>query len=148
VGCFSDKRWDAIRVGDIIQVKNREQLPVDCLILCVNEETPDHPTGVCYVETKSLDGETNLKTRSAMETTTNHFWKNGATSESEQNELLSKLDMQVQCETPNANVNGFDGDLKTPDGDEHIPFLSMLLRGCVLRQTPWVSSSEWCLLLQ
>lgn len=33
------------------------------LIMGVDEAIPESPAGVAYVETKSLDGETNLKIR-------------------------------------------------------------------------------------
>lgn len=38
-------------------------MPADVVLLAVHEPDPTHPDGVCYLETKSLDGETNLKLR-------------------------------------------------------------------------------------
>lgn len=52
-----------IKVGDLILIKNRESIPCDVLIMGVNEPNPQSPSGIAYVETKSLDGETNLKIR-------------------------------------------------------------------------------------
>jgi magnesium-transporting ATPase (P-type) len=46
-------------------IKSRETIPADIVILAVSEKTTT-PQGLCYVETKSLDGETNLKLRSAL----------------------------------------------------------------------------------
>ena len=52
-----------IQVGDLILIKNREPVPCDVLIMGVNEPNLQSPSGIAYVETKSLDGETNLKIR-------------------------------------------------------------------------------------
>lgn len=38
-------------------------LPLPCQVA---EPNPAAPKGMCYVETKSLDGETNLKVRSVL----------------------------------------------------------------------------------
>jgi P-type E1-E2 ATPase len=52
--------WQDIKVGDIIKVNNEEFLPADLVILSTSD-----PKGSCYIETKNLDGETNLKIKSA-----------------------------------------------------------------------------------
>lgn len=44
-------------------INNREAIPCDVLIVGVDEPSPETPAGIAYVETKSLDGETNLKIR-------------------------------------------------------------------------------------
>lgn len=44
-------------------INNREPIPCDVLIMGVDEPAPQTPAGIAYVETKSLDGETNLKIR-------------------------------------------------------------------------------------
>lgn len=52
-----------IEVGNLIVINNREPVPCDVLIMGVDEPLTDSPAGIAYVETKSLDGETNLKIR-------------------------------------------------------------------------------------
>lgn len=53
---FDFKQWNHIRVGSIVKVHENEYFPCDMIIL-----NSSLPKGVCYVETKNLDGETNLK---------------------------------------------------------------------------------------
>jgi P-type E1-E2 ATPase len=47
-------------VGSIIKVHENEYFPCDMIIL-----NSSLPKGICYVETKNLDGETNLKYKQA-----------------------------------------------------------------------------------
>ena len=45
-----------LQVGCIVKVKENSNFPADLILL-----KSSLPRGICYVETKSLDGETNLK---------------------------------------------------------------------------------------
>jgi magnesium-transporting ATPase (P-type) len=60
--------WSNIHVGDFIKIHSREKIPADIVVISCAEKTSP-PQGLCYVETKSLDGETNLKTRQALKGT-------------------------------------------------------------------------------
>ena len=64
-----DVPWAQLHVGDFVKIYSREPIPADILVLAVHEKTTP-PQGICYVETKSLDGETNLKLRQALPATT------------------------------------------------------------------------------
>lgn len=55
-GSFSEKEWQQVKVGDIIQVNDDDLLPAD--LLCLHTALPDQ---VCFVKTANLDGESNLK---------------------------------------------------------------------------------------
>jgi phospholipid-transporting ATPase len=68
-GSFEKVLWSELAVGDAVKIFSRELIPADILILAVSEKDHSRPTGLCYVETKSLDGETNLKIRSAVPVT-------------------------------------------------------------------------------
>ena len=50
----------SIHVGDIVRVDNGQGIPCDILILSTSD-----PTGLAFVTTAGLDGETNLKVRLA-----------------------------------------------------------------------------------
>ena len=62
--------WENICVGDYIKVFNRETVPVDMIILYTSQQNIQH-NGICFIETKSFDGETNLKIRRACKSTYN-----------------------------------------------------------------------------
>jgi phospholipid-transporting ATPase len=53
---FVKREWHSLKTGMIVKVLCDEFFPAD-LVLLRSSETK----GVCYVETKNLDGETNLK---------------------------------------------------------------------------------------
>ena len=52
-----------IQVGSIVKVSENEFFPCDLYILNSSAEK-----GMCFVETKNLDGETNLKHKQANKT--------------------------------------------------------------------------------
>jgi P-type E1-E2 ATPase len=58
-GTYVAKKWRDVKVGDVIMVMENEYLPVDLVILRTSADN------VCYIETKNLDGETNLKHKQA-----------------------------------------------------------------------------------
>ena len=64
------------------------------------------PKGICYVETKNLDGETNLKHKQAHK----QFLKI-AKSESE---IISNFNgCKIECEQPNEFLYKFAGNITT-----------------------------------
>ena len=56
--------WADIKVGDLVIVKENEAFCADIIILGSSIES-----GAVYIETSSLDGEKNLKPRSAIKET-------------------------------------------------------------------------------
>ena len=52
-----------LAVGDIVELRADEPMPADLLLLSSAAESDD---GSAYIETASLDGETNLKRRVAL----------------------------------------------------------------------------------
>ena len=55
-GKFAQKPWCKITPGNVIKVTNDEFIPADLVLIQSSE-----PKGTLFIETKNLDGETNLK---------------------------------------------------------------------------------------
>lgn len=132
---WQQKYWKDVRVGDILLVRNNDSIPADLIVLATSD-----PQGICYVETKNLDGETNLKIRQAPAKTA---WIQNA-------EQAASLNAVVQVEQPSTRLYTFSGKMVLPvvsqtastvDVDaEAIPLTNdnLLLRGCQIRNTKFV----------
>ncbi|KAI9697394.1 MAG: hypothetical protein M1836_004672 [Candelina mexicana] len=132
---FKKDFWKSVQVGDFIRIYNDDQIPADVVVLSTSD-----PDGACYVETKNLDGETNLKVRQALHS--GRKIKHARDCE--------KSDFMIESESPHANLYAYSGvvkwrqrDGKKPEAPgiemaEPISINNMLLRGCSLRNTEWV----------
>ena len=107
-GDFIKTTWARLKVGDIVKVSNREPIPADMVVLTTSSvDETGKSTGNCFVETKSLDGETNLKLREAMEPTVNAILTQAD---------LASVKFRVMCEAPNPNIHNFSGALSMGEG--------------------------------
>lgn len=115
-------KWKGVRVGDIVRVAANESPPADMVLLATSDTT-----GVAYVQTLNLDGESNLKTRYAkQETLTTRV------------EHLAGAAV-IRCERPNRNIYGFQANLELQEESRRIPLgpSNIVLRGCDLKNTAW-----------
>lgn len=62
-GKFTPKKWRDVKVGDLVRVDKNEFFPCDLVLLAAS----DYRKGQCFIETKNLDGETNLKAKLVSE---------------------------------------------------------------------------------
>ena len=132
---FVKDYWKCVNVGDFVRIYNEDQIPADVVILATSD-----PDGACYVETKNLDGETNLKVRQALHS--GRQLKHAKDCE--------RTEFVIESEPPHANLYQYSGavrwtqrDSKRPeetskDMVEPISINNLLLRGCSLRNTEWV----------
>ena len=117
---FQPKKWKDIQVGEIIKIQANETIPCDMVLLSTSD-----PTGVAYVQTINLDGESNLKTRYAKQETLSMF---------PEREKISGL---IRCEKPNRNIYGFQANMEIDGRKLSLGPSNVLLRGCELKNTGW-----------
>lgn len=129
--------WKNVHVGDFVRIRNNDEIPADIVILATSDSD-----GACYIETKNLDGETNLKVRQAL--------KCGQGVKHARDCECSRF--WIESEGPIANLYSYHGVAKwqsddnnnSNDNNDHgainsepININNMLLRGCSLRNTEW-----------
>ncbi|KAJ7264906.1 phospholipid-translocating ATPase [Mycena haematopus] len=117
--------WEDVRVGDFVKIVDDEPLPADILICATSEDE-----NVAFVETKSLDGETNLKSRNAVPSLV-HL-RDAAACANPENAF------RVSLESPNNNMFRLNGAVFVGDESTPVDLTMTLLRGTVLRNTRWV----------
>ncbi|CAN8257134.1 unnamed protein product [Cochlearia groenlandica] len=117
---FREKEWKCIRVGEVVKVVSNQTLPCDMVLLATSD-----PTGVVYVQTTNLDGESNLKTRYAKQETLQKVSD------------LESFDGFIKCEKPNRNIYGFQANMEIDGRKLSLGPSNIILRGCEIKNTAW-----------
>ncbi|KAI0013778.1 phospholipid-translocating P-type ATPase [Xylariaceae sp. FL0662B] len=129
---FHKDHWKNLQVGDYVRLYNDDELPADVIVLATSDAD-----GACNVETKNLDGETNLKVRQAL--------RCGRTMKHARD--CERAQFVIESEPPQPNLYKYNGTIKWEqmmpgagpiDMSEPISIDNVLLRGCNLRNTDWV----------
>ena len=126
---FVKKKWKDVLIGDIIKVKEDEYFPADVVVLTTSEES-----NCCYVETKSIDGETNLKFKKSNKKLIELL------NPPKNKQNLINLDTSIiQCQSPNEFIYEFNGKFIAPNNIEFfLDIDNFILRGCSLKQTKYI----------
>ncbi|KAF7459007.1 P-type ATPase [Cryptosporidium felis] len=131
-----------LKVGDLVLLRNYETIPADIVLLSASSET-----GEVFIDTSSLDGESNLKRRFAHKESIkmlgNHV----------QDVILRAkyLEGLIECSPPGKDLHNFDGTaiIRLPPTSEGlvtqgntitqfpVTLDNIVLRGCILRSTEW-----------
>ncbi|KAI4332833.1 hypothetical protein L6164_017710 [Bauhinia variegata] len=119
-GQFQDKKWKDISVGEIIKLHASETIPCDIVLLSTSD-----PTGVAYVQTINLDGESNLKTRYAKQETLSKLPEK------------ERINGMIKCEKPNRNIYGFQATMEVDGKRLSLGSSNIVLRGCEIKNTNW-----------
>ena len=133
---------ESLRVGEIILIKNNNQVPCDCLLLFSSLEE-----GNCYLETSSLDGEKTLKEKEGNKIIINKIREFNINLNLDNIQLINLNDISgfIQCDFPNPDFHKFDGKIKLNINNEEInenylplTINQMLYKGAFLKNTDWV----------
>ena len=132
---FKRDFWKNVQVGDFVRLYSDEEVPADVVVLSTSDTD-----GACYIETKNLDGETNLKVRTAI-----HSGRKVKRPRD-----CEQTDFVLETEPPHAHLYAYSGvirwnqkDIKHPEAEpkemaEPVGINNLLLRGTTLRNTEWV----------
>ena len=116
------EKWRDVRVGNVVLLKRDNPVPADVILLHVAE-----PSISAYTETRSLDGETNLKTKKPL---------------AEVSRLCHDLDCVADLsadfvvQDPNLDLYTFDGRLSLDGLTVPLTNDEVVYRGSILRNTP------------
>ncbi|GAB2272075.1 hypothetical protein Dimus_006894 [Dionaea muscipula] len=120
-GLFEPKKWKKIQPGEVVKICANETIPCDMVLLGTSD-----PSGIAYIQTMNLDGESNLKTRYARQETASVVADGGS---------VSGL---VRCEQPNRNIYEFTANMEFRGYKLPLSQSNIILRGCQLKNTEWV----------
>ena len=133
---------ESLEVGEIILIKNNNQIPCDCLILYSSFEE-----GICYLETSSLDGEKTLKEKEGNKIILSKLKEINLNIDIKNNILINCNNISgfIECDIPNPDFHKFDGKIKLKIDDNYIndnylplTISQMLYKGSFLKNTDWV----------
>ncbi|XP_042045795.1 phospholipid-transporting ATPase 1-like [Salvia splendens] len=117
---FLPKRWKMIQAGEVLKISSDETIPCDMVLLGTSD-----PSGIAYIQTMNLDGESNLKTRYARQETNKLFL--GGTM----------IPGTITCEQPNRNIYEFMANMELNGHCLPLSQSNIILRGCQLKNTEW-----------
>lgn len=128
---IEDAKWQNLKVGDIIKIKRNEFIPADVMIIY----TSDKKKYQSFIETKNLDGETNLKPKFLPE-------ELKLMSDSPETALNMFNDCVLRSEGPNPYINAYKGSMHKDDLNNGSKIAvnnnNIALRGCILRNTEFI----------
>ncbi|XP_039071017.1 phospholipid-transporting ATPase 1-like isoform X2 [Hibiscus syriacus] len=120
-GEFQMKKWKRIRAGDVVKIHADETIPCDMVLFGTSD-----PSGLAYIQTMNLDGESNLKTRYARLETASSIFEG------------CNVSGLIRCEQPNRNIYEFTANMEFNGHRFPLSQSNIVLRGCQLKNTDWI----------
>lgn len=156
---FEEIMWKELLAGDIVWTSVDEAFPADLLLIRA-------ANGQAFISTVNLDGETNLKERTADELCSAVMETAGQDPPSSEHENVNQLrvklaqlimeqGLEIQLDEPKAGLTDMGGQVQllTPTDPvrqtiqqlkvhmpSHLNYEHFVPRGCVLRNTSWIIS--------
>ena len=127
---FEDDDWKEekcykLAPGDIIKIKKEEEFSCDSVIIHSSNEG-----GYLYLDTKNLDGETNLKEKMSLEDLKDIRITN--------KEIINLRGM-IETTVADPNLNEWEGIMAYNEISEiYCNIKNMVLKGCILKNTNYV----------
>ncbi|KAJ9653951.1 drs2 neo1 protein [Neophaeococcomyces mojaviensis] len=118
---WTKTRWQDVKVGDVVLLERDAAVPADIVLL--HSSGAD---GIAHIETKSLDGETNLKSKKPLDLVLQH-------SRSEAS--IARLEADFVVEDPNLDLYKFDGRVSIAGQTLPLTSNEVMYRGSILRNT-------------
>ncbi|XP_027350976.1 phospholipid-transporting ATPase 1-like isoform X2 [Abrus precatorius] len=121
-GDFRSKKWKNIQAGEVVKIFADETIPADMVLLGTSDQS-----GLAYIQTMNLDGESNLKTRYARQ----------ETALAVSSEACDAFGI-IRCEQPNRNIYEFTANMEFNGLKFSLSQSNIVLRGCQLKNTDWI----------
>ena len=124
---YSSQGWQVVKCaslkpGDFVKVIKEEEFSADCLIIKSSSSN-----GYCYIDTKNLDGETNLKAKCSVEEFKNI-----------EDNYYNKVEGNIECENPDENLVTWEGLTLYDDKKIYVELKNLILKGCTLKNTDFI----------
>lgn len=118
-GTWVQKKWKELKAGQMVKIPKDSECPADILLLQSSDEK-----GVVYVDTMNLDGETNLKEKSAPKET-----------HDVREDRIPYLSGTLTCDSPNEYLDKWDGNITCTQINRlfNCNLKNLLLRGCFIK---------------
>ena len=122
---FTNKNWVStrsgeLRPGNIVKVVKDDEITCDILLVSTNFDN-----GTCFVDTKNLDGETNLKEKICMK----DF------KSIKEDKIEAELNGVIDCDGANSNLNDWECNIENNGLKLDARMNQLLLKRCILKNT-------------
>ncbi|CCW66752.1 unnamed protein product [Phytomonas sp. Hart1] len=108
--------------GDIVRISNGDEIAADMILLSSSMDE-----GQAFIDTCNLDGETNLKSRKALEAT----WNLTSVEEFTKNSAV------LYTTPPDSGLLSWMGVINLNGTENSMSLEQFLYRGCILKNTEW-----------
>ncbi|CCW61801.1 unnamed protein product, partial [Phytomonas sp. EM1] len=109
--------------GDIIKIRNGDEITADVILFSSSMDE-----GQAFIDTCNLDGETNLKSRKALEAT----WNLSSVEE------FTQTCAVLHTTPPDSGLLSWMGVININGCEHSLSLDQFLYRGCILKNTDWV----------
>ncbi|PBP16064.1 aminophospholipid-translocating ATPase [Diplocarpon rosae] len=118
---WNEVKWSQVKVGMVVRLRRDDAIPADLALIY-----SDGPSGMAYIDTAALDGESNLKAKQASP-----LLRKSCRSERD----LSRCQAHMVVEDPNIDLYNFDGRITIDEETLPLTGNEVIYRGSVLRNT-------------